>query len=61
MNPTTWAQVITLILTEAPQLVGFIQQLQANGQVTTNAQDLAAMGVEDAAFEAAYNRLFPTA
>lgn len=61
MNPTTWAQVITLILTEAPQLVGFIQQLQANGQTTTNEQDLAALGIQDAEFESAYKRLYPTA
>ena len=53
------ASIITLILTEIPAAVGLLNKLQAEGRTEPTAQEIADLGVADADFQAAYQRLFP--
>lgn len=55
------AAIITLLLTEAPQAVELLAKLKAAGRTEPTADELAELGVDDVALQAAYNRLFPAA
>lgn len=57
--PLTIAQIITLLLTEAPAAVDLINKLKADGRTEPTEQELAELGVDDQQLQAAVTRLFP--
>jgi hypothetical protein len=54
------ATIISLILTEAPQVIDLLNQLRADGKTEAAPEQLAALGLSDDALDAAIARAFPT-
>lgn len=53
------AAIITLLLTEAPQVIDLINELRASGKTEATDEQIAKLGLSEDALGAAIQRLYP--
>ena len=61
MKQLSTASIITWILTEAPEVVGLLNEMQARDQLVPTTEQLANLGKSETELDAAVQRAFPGA